>query len=122
MVLKSPPPEKEGIKMTNRRPHSHSWCLLGICGAVLISLTAGLQAAIAQDRGNVSAHEYGDAVYRTLQGYWGYDYNHTAIFSGLDTVHEGKVRQALGAGYTTQEAYLASSDETMGRFRLRKSA
>jgi hypothetical protein len=83
----------------------------------LLSLTAAFQPAIAQDRGNTSAQEYGDAVYRELDGlagFAGYDYNHTAIFSGLDSVHEEKVRQALGSGTTTQEAYFSDEFTSYG--------
>jgi len=97
--------------MTTRLPYCG---LRTICGVVLFSLISVLQPAIAQDRGNISAQEYGDAVYRTLQGYWGYDYNHTAIFSGLDSVHEEKVRQALGPGYTTEEVYFSDEFTSYG--------
>ena len=52
-------------------------------------LGEGFQTVAAQDRGNTSAQEYGDPVYRELGGLAGfiYDYNHTAIFSGLDNYH-----------------------------------
>ena len=87
--------------------HPLSHYVISRCYLVAISVMLQFflfHEAIAQDRGNTSAQEYGDAVYRYLN-IAGYDYNHTAIFSGIDSVHEGKVRQALGAGYTTFEGY-----------------
>ncbi|MGD1046630.1 MAG: T9SS type A sorting domain-containing protein [Bacteroidota bacterium] len=72
----------------------------------LFSLGAGVQIVAAQDRGNTSAQEYGDPVYRVLDGlagFLGYNYNHTAIFSGLDNFHNEQVREALGSGTTTHE-------------------
>ena len=78
------------------------------CGLLLGGMLACVHLARAQDRGNTSAQEYGDAVYRELDGlagFLGYNYNHAAVFAGLDSVHEGKVMEALGSGTTTHEAY-----------------
>src|SRR6266511_1005367 len=61
---------------------------------------------VAQDRGNTASQEYGDSVYKNLEGlagFLGYDYNHTAIFAGVDSAHNGKVMQAFGSGYVTHE-------------------
>jgi len=79
-------------------------------------LGEGFQTVAAQDRGNTSAQEYGDPVYRELGGLAGfiYDYNHTAIFSGLDNYHNGRVREALGSGTTTHEAYFDSEFTSYG--------
>jgi hypothetical protein len=75
---------------------------------VLLLFGGGVQTVNAQDRGNTSAQEYGDPVYRELggfAGFLGYNYNHTGIFSGLNNNHYGRVRQALGSDTTTQEVY-----------------
>ena len=64
--------------------------------------------AIAQDYGNTAAQEYGDAVYVYLNLPWYYlgslaNYNHTAIYAGLDSSGNGRVLQAYGSGFTTGE-------------------
>lgn len=67
---------------------------------------ACLANAGAQDVGNTTAQEYGDAVYVYLEDVWseiGYNYNHTAIFAGLDSNNNGRVLQAYGSGTTTME-------------------
>src|SRR5947208_10714218 len=79
------------------------WAFLASC----VLLSDQLMPLRAQDRGNTASQEYGDAVYRDLEGlagFLGYEYNHTAIFAGLDSAHKGKVMQALGSGYVTHEA------------------
>lgn len=75
------------------------------CGLLLSGQVISL---LALDRGNTTAQEYGDAVYRELEGiagFLGYDYNHTGVFAGFDSGHNGKVLQALGSGYVTHEEY-----------------
>ncbi|MCX6927903.1 MAG: hypothetical protein NT154_32545 [Verrucomicrobia bacterium] len=67
-------------------------------------MLAWVHPARAQDRGNTTAQEYGDAVYRALD-VLGYNHNHAAVFAGLDSDDEGKVMEALGSGSTTHEAY-----------------
>jgi len=57
--------------------------------------------AAAQDYGNTTAQEYGDAVYVYLNVFLVFDYNHTAIYSGLDSSGNGRVLQAYGTGYNT---------------------
>jgi hypothetical protein len=92
----------------------------------LAVLVVMVQALSAQDRGNLTAQEYGDPVYRELggfAGFLGYNYNHTAIFSGLDSNHNGRVRQALGSGYTTHEAsfyteFTSSAHDYYGAYTL----
>jgi len=76
-----------------------------VFGVILVCLMAegGPSEVLAQDRGNTSAQEYGDAVYRKLEGFWTVNYNHAAIFSGLNGSHSGRVTQALGSGSTTHE-------------------
>ena len=79
----------------------------------LVALALGLlQPLIAQDRGNTTAQEYGDAVYRSYEPFsfpgLSYDYNHTGIFAGLDSSHNGRVLQAYGPGTTTEEVSLSS--------------
>ena len=90
-------------------PRSRCWLAARLfCGLLLGGMLACVHLARAQDRGNTSAQEYGDAVYRELDGlagFLGYNYNHAAVFAGLDSVHEGKVMEALGSGTTTHEAY-----------------
>jgi phosphodiesterase/alkaline phosphatase D-like protein len=79
-----------------------------VFGLLLCLLLAGQVVSLeAQDRGNTTAQEYGDAVYRQLDpsASFGYDYNHTAIFAGLDSGNNGNVLQALGSGYVTHEEY-----------------
>ena len=78
--------------------------ILVFCGLLLSGQVSSL---FAQDRGNTTAQEYGDAVYRQLDpsASFGYDYNHTAIFAGLDGGNNGNVLQALGSGYVTHEEY-----------------
>ncbi|MGD0061008.1 MAG: BACON domain-containing protein [Verrucomicrobiia bacterium] len=59
--------------------------------------------------GNTNAQEYGDAVYVYLEDVWseiGYNYNHTAIFAGLDSNNNARVLQAFGSGTTTMETNL----------------
>jgi hypothetical protein len=88
----------------HHRPAHQFKCLSLLC--VLLLFGDGFQTVNAQDRGNTSAQEYGDPVYRELggfAGFLGYNYNHTAIFSGLDNNDSGRVREALGSGITTQE-------------------
>jgi hypothetical protein len=73
-----------------------------------VMLSGQVTSVVALDRGNTTAQEYGDAVYRELEGvagFLGYDYNHTAIFAGFDNGHNGRVLQALGSGYVTHEEY-----------------
>lgn len=77
---------------------------------LIISLSilpvGGLFANSAPDRGNVTAQEYGDAVYVALDKFWGLitiDYNHTGIFSGLNQQHHGRVRQATSPNTITSE-------------------
>jgi hypothetical protein len=52
--------------------------------------------------GNTQAQEYGDAVYRQINNVWlnffGADYNHTAIYAGMDSAHIPKVMEATGEG------------------------
>ena len=56
--------------------------------------------AVAQN-GNMTAQEYGDAVYVYLDVLWGIlNYNHTAIYAGLDSSDNGRVLQAYGKGVT----------------------
>lgn len=82
--------------------------------AVILSALASLVCATncfcAQipTHGNLSAQEYGDAVYRQL-GFWssiGLDYNHTAIFAGLNSSDSKRTLEAKG------EALLSSGDTT----------
>ena len=80
---------------------------LFVCFVFILILCGETFSLIAQDRGNTTAQEYGDAVYRELEGiagFLGYDYNHTAVFAGFDSSGNGKVLQALGSGYVTHEA------------------
>ena len=80
-------------------------------------LAAQVIPLAAQDRGNTTTQEYGDAVYRELEGvagFLGYDYNHTGVFAGLDSGHNGKVLQALGSGYVTHEAYFYTDFTSYG--------
>src|SRR6266498_1732138 len=82
-------------------------------------LSDQLMPLVAQDRGNTVSQEYGDAVYRELEGlagFLGYNYNHTAIFAGGDSGHNPKVMQALGSGYVTHEAYLNDEFKSSGHF------
>src|SRR5205085_5309250 len=62
----------------------------------------------AQDRGNTSFREYGDAVYRSLDGAvaFGYDFKQTAIFTGLVRGVLGCVMQALVSGSVIYQAQL----------------
>jgi hypothetical protein len=96
-------------RLANHSLHSKGFCLLFL-------LVGGIHPVSAQDQGNTSAQEYGDAVYRTLGGIAGFvaNYNHTAIFSGLNSGHNGRVRQALGAGTTTAEVYFANEFTSYG--------
>lgn len=74
-------------------------------------------SALAQDRGNTTNQEYGDAVYRVLEGiagFLGYDYNHAAVFAGLDSNEDGRVLQALGSGYVTHQAYFYTQFTSYG--------
>lgn len=54
------------------------------------------------NNGNLQAQEYGDAVYRQINDAWlnffGADYNHTAIYAGLNSAHIKKVMEAIGEG------------------------
>lgn len=72
-----------------------------------VVLCGQVTSVLAQDRGNTTAQEYGDAVYRVLESGagWDLDYNHTAIFAGLDSGHNGNVMQALGPSTVTHEQY-----------------
>lgn len=81
-------------------------------------LAASSIPARAQDRGNTTNQEYGDAVYRVLAegiaGFFGYNYNHTAVFAGLDSNEDGRVLQALGPDYFTQQAYFYTQFTSYG--------
>ena len=57
--------------------------LFAACMSLLVFFGCAI-SLVAQDRGNTSFQEYGDAVYRQLDpsASFGYDYNHTAIFCG----------------------------------------
>ena len=68
---------------------------------------ACLVNASAQDVGNTNAQEYGDAVYVYLDVFFIYNYNHTAVFAGLDTNHNGQVLQAYGPETTTMQTNFA---------------
>src|SRR5207249_4569648 len=52
--------------------------------------------------GNLQHQEYGDAVYRQINSFWlnlfGADYNHTAVYAGLNSSHVPKVMEATGEG------------------------
>src|SRR6266568_2638326 len=108
MVLQFLPFAKEATRMNNLQPRLQRWCISrGILRFILVCVVGGLQPAIAQDRGNTSAQEYGDPVYRVLDGiagFLGYNYNHAGVFAGLDSGHNGRVMQILGAGDTTEDA------------------
>jgi hypothetical protein len=55
--------------------------------------------------GNLQAQEYGDAVYRQIDSFWlnffGADYNHTAVFAGINSSHIPQVMEATGQGGNT---------------------
>jgi len=99
--------------MNNLLPRPRSWRVSrGVFGFILGCVFAGVQPVIAQNRGNTSAQEYGDPVYRVLEGtagFLGYNYNHTAIHAGLNSSGSGRVMQALGEGYTTHETSFSSA-------------
>ncbi len=82
---------------------------------VLIGQTVPLAA---QDRGNTTAQEYGDAVYRQLDpsASFGYDYNHTAVFAGVDNGHNPKVMQALGSREVTKEVSFNDQFKSYGLY------
>ena len=87
---------KSGTLKANARPSLRRLLITFAFGCLVLS--GQVTPLVAQDRGNTVSQEYGDAVYRELEGlagFLGYDYNHTAIFAGLDSGHNGKVMQAL---------------------------
>jgi hypothetical protein len=64
--------------------------------------------AVAQN-GNTTAQEYGDAVYVLLDNPWyalgsTLNYNHTAVFAGMDSTDNERVLQAYGTVTNTGEA------------------
>ncbi len=73
-----------------------------------IVLLAFLACAVARSHaqislnGNIQYQEYGDAVYRQIENFWlnffGADYNHTALYAGLNSSHVPKVIEATGQG------------------------
>src|SRR6266550_8915768 len=108
---------KSGTLKANTCPSMRRLLITFVFGCLLLS--GQVMPLVAQDRGNTASQEYGDAVYRELEGlagFLGYDYNHTAIFAGLDSGHNGKVMQALGSGYRTHEAYLAQQFINYGAY------
>jgi len=59
--------------------------------------------------GNTQGVEYGDAVYRYLNK-WGYNYNHTGLFCGIDSGGNLRVLESTGEnGDSTKENSLYSS-------------
>ena len=74
---------------------------------IIFLAIASIQSVYTQDYGNTTGQEYGDPVYRILD-FYGYNYNHTGIYSGINSGHNKRVRQALGSDYTTHEAYLST--------------
>ena len=80
-------------------------------------LAASSIPALAQDRGNTTNQEYGDAVYRVLAegiaGFFGYNYNHTAVFAGLDSNEDGRVLQALGPATSLNKLIFTLSSPAM---------
>src|ERR1035441_4877614 len=74
--------------------------------------------AVAQN-GNTTAQEYGDAVYVYLDLPWWalggtFNYNHTAIYGGLDNSDNGRVLQAYGSGYNTGDYSFSSYFTSQG--------
>lgn len=68
----------------------------------LLSCAVGRSHAQIPTYGNRQAQEYGDAVYRQIDGFWlnffGADYNHTAVYAGINSNHDPKVMAATGEG------------------------
>src|SRR6266487_2945127 len=94
--------------MKCRKLKTNKCPFMGIQVAIFFGcvFSAQIITLVAQDRGNTASQEYGDAVYRELDGFagfLGYDYNHTSIFAGFDSEHIPKVMQALGSGSVTDE-------------------
>lgn len=92
-------------------------CRLLAALSLFVMLSGQGAQIFAQDRGNTSAQEYGDPVYRELggtAGFLGYDYNHAGVFAGMNSGHNGRVLQALGSGTTTEEVYFANEFTSFG--------
>lgn len=73
--------------------------------------------------GNRQAQEYGDAVYRQINSFWlnffGADYNHTAIYAGINSSHVTKIMAATGeasssGGDTTAEVDFSDINNRAG--------
>lgn len=73
--------------------------------------------------GNLQAQEYGDAVYRQIANDWlnffGADYNHTAVYAGMNSSHVTKVMAATGeasssGGDTTAEVDFSDINNRSG--------
>ena len=73
-----------------------------LCAAALYVCSMGHLSSQVPTYGNLTRQEYGDAVYRQiaheLLNFFGADYNHTAIYSGLNSSHFPRVLEAIGEG------------------------
>jgi hypothetical protein len=69
---------------------------------LLVCFTGAKSNAQIPLNGNLQSQEYGDAVYRQLNSFWlnffGADYNHTAVYAGLNSGHVSKIMEATGEG------------------------
>lgn len=81
---------------------------------IILLSSVCIKRVFSQDYGNTSGQEYGDPVYRKLITTGVPDYNHTGIYSGINSSHYDRVRQALGTGYTTHETYFSTEFSNHG--------
>src|SRR6266498_4079966 len=80
-----------------------SLCILSALSFLLC--TTNSSYAQIPTYGNLGSQEYGDAVYRQINSFWlnffGADYNHTAIYAGMNSSGTKKIMEATGQGGNT---------------------
>jgi hypothetical protein len=103
-------------RATTNRLASLSLLIMAFC-------VAGRSHAQIPTYGNRQAQEYGDAVYRQINSFWlnffGADYNHTAIYAGINSSHVTKIMAATGeasssGGDTTAEVDFSDINNRAG--------
>src|SRR6185295_18900133 len=98
-------------------------CLRAFLFLTLLACMTNRSSAQIPTYGNLSAQEYGDAVYRQINNFWlnffGADYNHTAVYAGKNSSHVTKVMAATGeastsGGDTTSEVNFSDINNRSG--------